>query len=229
MRREDLLVFDADDTLWESGLFFRRAGEDFIALLEGLGHDREQMTELVHRRDIERLGVTGYGAEPYIDTLEHVLAEVCPQPDAATVRALEDIARALLQHPVMPYPGVRETLTALGGRGYRMIVYTMGQQGHQGDKFARSGLSHHFERCCIVPRKTPDALERTLRSLGVPGPKATVIGNSARSDINPALAVGARAIHIPNEVPWAAELQPFGDPTAVEQLTRFAELTQLLQ
>lgn len=228
MKDNGLLIFDADDTLWESGLYFRRAAEDFVSLLVGLGLDRDEMAALVHRRDIERLGQTGYGAEPYIGTLEHVLAEACPTPPAFAGRALADIATALLDHPVLPLPGVVATLDELRRRGRRMVVWTMGQQGHQGDKLRRSGLTDHFERAFIVARKSPQSLADALLEMGATAANATVIGNSPRSDINPALEAGIRAVWIPDHEPWEAERQPFVRPEGVTRLTAFGELLEVL-
>ena len=73
-----LVILDADDTLWESSLFFERAEDDFTSLLESAGLDGETVRALVHRRDIERLDSTGFGARPYLDTLESVMAELLP-------------------------------------------------------------------------------------------------------------------------------------------------------
>jgi len=224
MTDSNLLLFDADDTLWERGLFFRRAAEDFVRLLVGLGFDAQEMTALVHRRDIERLSVTGYGAEPYIDTLQHVLAEVSPSPPDFARAALDDIARALLDHPMLPHEGVIETLDTLAAQGRTMVVWTLGQPGHQGDKLARCGFSDRFERAFIVPAKSAATLQGALDEFGVPAARTTVIGNSPRSDINPALAVGARAIWIPDDNPWVAEHQPFERPEDVTRLERFADL-----
>ena len=59
LRKSELWIFDADDTLWESALYFRRAEEDFTALMESLGFDPESTIREVHRRDIERLVASG--------------------------------------------------------------------------------------------------------------------------------------------------------------------------
>ncbi len=75
LRRSELWIFDADDTLWESALYFRRAEEDFVALMQSLGFDPEGIREEVHLKDIERLSVTGYGARPYMDTLSNIARE----------------------------------------------------------------------------------------------------------------------------------------------------------
>ena len=53
-----------------------------------------------------------------------------------------------------------------------------------------------------------------------------MIGNSIKSDVNPALAVGMGAVFIPNENTWAlehAELQT-GAPRLL-QIQRFGQLT----
>ncbi len=224
MAESGLIVFDADDTLWESSMFFLRAAEDFVRLMTGLGLDEETVTELVHRRDIERLSVTGYGAEPYIDTLKHVLAELCSTVPKAARVAFDGIGRALLEHPVLPYPGVVDTLDALAARGHPLVVWTMGRPGHQGDKLDRCGFRDRFERSFIVSHKTPANLRQAIEAMGSTPEQATMVGNSPRSDINSALSIGARAIWIPDDNLWVAERQPFERPEAVTRLERFSDL-----
>jgi putative hydrolase of the HAD superfamily len=53
-----------------------------------------------------------------------------------------------------------------------------------------------------------------------------MIGNSIKSDVNPALAVGMGAVFIPNDNTWALEHAEL-DPTAPRllQLDRFGQLT----
>ena len=56
-----------------------------------------------------------------------------------------------------------------------------------------------------------------------------MIGNSIKSDVNPALAVGMGAVFIPNDNTWALEHAEL-DPAAPRllQLDRFAQLTAAL-
>lgn len=200
-------VFDADDTLWESAGFFRDAEASFVLLMEELGFSEELVREEVHRRDIERLSVTGYGAGPYIETLRTIITDFVERPTEGAFSELESIRDRLFNHPVTPFPGVLPTLQSLADMGHRLILYTMGEKAHQEDKYKRSGLSHLFEDCVVVPRKTPESLEQLLDSLRVNPGEVCIVGNSPRSDIAPALQCGVNAIYVKRPLPWAAEHQ----------------------
>lgn len=224
----DLFVIDADDTLWESALYFERAEEDFILLTKSLGFAPLSVRRLVHSRDIERLAVTGYGARPYLGTLRSVLDELCPRRPSWADTAFGEISRALLEHPVILLPGARESLEWLRERNLPTVVYTMGEQDHQLSKFSRSGLSDLVEECVVVDRKTPLALADLLSSKGVEPSRSMVIGNSPRSDVNPALQIGAGAVLCARERLWQAEREEILDPGRVHHLETLSELPNLL-
>lgn len=200
-------IFDADDTLWESAGFFRDAEDSFVLLMEDLGFAEDRVRNEVHKRDIERLSVTGYGPDPYIETLRTIITDFVEKPSEGTLSALELIRYRLFNHPVTLFPGVLPTLESLVDMGHRLILYTMGDKAHQEDKYERSGLSHLFEDCVVVPRKTPESLERLLDSMGVSPGEVCVVGNSPRSDIAPALQCGVNAIYVKRRMTWSAEHQ----------------------
>jgi len=227
-RGSTLLVLDADDTLWESGNYFERAEHDFLSIMESLGHDRDGVRRIVHHRDIERLSVTGYGARPYIDTLRGIMLSETVEPPAWAVQAMDDLERTLLGHPVILMPGVLETLKLLRNYPVTPVVYTMGEQIHQMDKFVRSGLQELVEGCRIVPLKTVARLQELLAEFGATPTGSLLVGDSPRSDINPAITVGMRAVHIARSRTWAAEREDFADPGQVVTIERFDELPAIL-
>lgn len=222
-----LLLLDADDTLWESALFFERTEHDFLSLMAALGSAEENVLRIVHRRDIERLAVTGYGAKPYMDTLRVILQELVPESPFWALKAMDDIERNLLSHPVILFPGVSSTLQQMRSVPIRTMVYTMGEEDHQTDKFMRSGLTDYVDELRIVPVKSVNALRETLDYTETEPGKCIVVGNSPRSDINPALSMGASAVHILRDQTWAAEYEEFSDPGQVISINQFDELLEI--
>jgi putative hydrolase of the HAD superfamily len=57
----------------------------------------------------------------------------------------------------------------------------------------------------IVPEKDTTTYHRLSSELGVDPKYTWMIGNSPRSDINPALAAGLNAIYIPHPDTWHLE------------------------
>ena len=219
-----LMIFDADDTLWESGLYFRRAEDDFTALMHSLDFDPVELRDEIHRRDIERLSVTGYGARPYMATLRSILEERSEQLSTYMLASLDYISNSLLHHPLVLLPGVLDSLRKLHNAGKRMIVYTMGEEDHQIDKFNRSGISEYFEYCTVVPLKTEDTMIELLAAAGVAPAEACMIGNSPRSDINPAIGCGVNALFVKRPFSWQAEQIEFAEPGLVTTVAGLPDL-----
>lgn len=216
--------FDADDTLWESAGFFQRAEDQFVSLMASLGWDEDRVRNEIRVRDMGRLPVTGYGPDPYTDTLMTILNDWVSEPPEGALSAMERIRGDLLGHPVEPFPGVPETLGLLRSRGNTLVLYTMGQREHQLCKIRRSGLSGYFKRIFVVPRKTRRALAGLLEKVGVEPANAWVVGNSPRSDINPALACGVNAILVNRPGTWMAEMEPIPDSNLLVTVTRVADI-----
>jgi putative hydrolase of the HAD superfamily len=227
LRNTQLWIFDADDTLWESALYFRRAEEDFTALMESLGFQPAHIRDEVHRRDMERLSVTGYGARPYMDTLRKILEEKVSSISPYIVDSIEYISNCLLHHPLVLLPGVLKTLERMHSAGKTMLVYTMGEEDHQRDKFNRSGVASFFQELKVVPVKTEDTMKELLAASGISPDKACMIGNSPRSDINPAIGCGVNALFLKRAITWQAEQTEFAEPGLVTTVTCISDIPHL--
>jgi putative hydrolase of the HAD superfamily len=54
-----------------------------------------------------------------------------------------------------------------------------------------------------------------------------MVGNSPRSDINPALEAGIGAIHVPHSNTWHLEHEEIAEPEQVIVLNSFGELDEM--
>jgi putative hydrolase of the HAD superfamily len=226
--RLDLICLDADDTLWGHESFFQDAARRYNALLAPfaeVAHTEQRLTDVEERN----LHIYGYGVKGFtLSMLETALEIAGDALPAATMREILDIGRDLMRHPIEPLPGVREALPLLA-QGARVVLVTKGDLFHQESKLAASGLGDHFAGVEIVSEKTPEVYRRVFARYSA-APEATVmVGNSLRSDIWPALAAGAWAVHIPHEFEWARERAdaPVDEPRFA-RLDRFADLPDWL-
>ncbi|MGH9788790.1 MAG: HAD family hydrolase [Candidatus Acidiferrales bacterium] len=204
-RERQVLLIDADDTLWEENLHFEQAIEDFVALAAPLGYPPEHVRrrlDLTERRNIlER----GYGAWSFALTLEEVYLELTGErADKAHVEEIRRIARLLQEEPRQLYDGVAETLAYLVPR-HRLFLFTKGHAGEQGRKVEMSGLQAFFEACTVVEEKNEDVYRAMLERQRLESRGVWMVGNSPRSDINPALAAGMNAVYIPSARSWDYE------------------------
>jgi putative hydrolase of the HAD superfamily len=199
------LIFDADDTLWENNIYFERTFDDFV---EFLGHSRlspAEVRNVLDEIEIVNREIHGYGALNFGRNLwqcyEHLCERDIRQPDLDRVMAL---AERILEQPVELIEGVRETLEELATR-HELILFTKGHPEEQTLKIGRSGLGPYFRHTAIVKEKDPDSYRELARKTGLALDRSWMIGNSPRSDINPALEIGLGAVYIPHVRTWSLE------------------------
>ncbi|MFG2100892.1 MULTISPECIES: HAD family hydrolase [Micromonospora] len=220
-----VLVFDADDTLWENNLLFERVIDDFLAWLDHPTLDRVAIRAVLD--DIERANaaVHGYGSKVFLHSLGECLERLRQRPATeAERREIQELAVALVEHQVELMPGVADALDELAGR-HALLLLTKGDREEQQRKLDASGLLHHFQAAHIVPEKDVDTYRWLTREHGFDPAAGWMIGNSPKSDILPARAAGMNAVFIPNDNTWVLEhdeLDP-ADP-GVLHLTAFPDL-----
>jgi putative hydrolase of the HAD superfamily len=82
---------------------------------------------------------------------------------------------------------------------------TKGQAAEQAAKVEHSGLQTFFEAIEIVPEKDVATFLHMVNQHRIVKEHGWMIGNSPRSDINPALAAGLNAVFIPHPATWELE------------------------
>jgi putative hydrolase of the HAD superfamily len=224
------LIIDADDTLWENEIYYEQCISDFGALMGSLGFDRQEAERTVDEVEAERVPLTGYGPHEFARNIAIAYERLCQRHgrpvDEAVAKASHQIGLVVLEPPMELLDGVAETLPQLGER-FRLILLTKGDQESQEGKLARSGLVHHFEGVHVVQEKDARVLRELLADYGLHPEMTWMVGNSPRSDINPALKVGIGAVHIPHSNTWSLEHQEIADPDRVIVLKNFGELQVL--
>ena len=98
----------------------------------------------------------------------------------------------------------------------------------QENKLWRSGLQRYFDVVSIVSDKTPEAYRRLCRELEVKPEELVMVGNSFKSDIVPALKIGASAVHIPFHTTLAHEKTEEFSHERLRRISRFEEIMDIL-
>lgn len=226
-----ILLFDADDTLWENNIYFERVIGHF---LDRLAHRRLSRAAIrgqlnaIERRHIDRMG---YGVRSFARALEEAYRQLAEEPPSAEdISVITTLALQIEQEPVQLLPDVAATLASLSRR-HRLELVTKGDYAEQTSKLERSGLKEFFEQCHIVAEKNTGLYTQLCARLHASAPGAAsapadhniwMIGNSPRSDINPALAAGLGAVLIPHPHTWVLEHEVLCEPPA----GRFLHLEQ---
>jgi putative hydrolase of the HAD superfamily len=204
MARHTLLI-DADDTLWENNIFFEKTIEDFITQLEHLGYTREYIRHILNETEKRNIRQHGYGVRSFRRSLEETYLKLAGNmAKREIVKAIEKMAIDLEATPPHIMDGVPETLAYLAKRN-RLILLTKGEAAEQAAKVERSGLQSYFDAIEIVMEKSLDTYERMIEQFKIVKTHGWMVGNSPRSDINPALHAGLNAVFIPHSGTWHME------------------------
>ncbi|HJY86547.1 MAG TPA: HAD family hydrolase [Candidatus Acidoferrales bacterium] len=204
MSRQTLLI-DADDTLWENNVFFEKSIEEFISQVEPLGFARDYIRRILNETERSNIRQHGYGVRSFGRSLEETylkLAGNIARPEM--VQDVHRMVQALEQTPPHVLEGVPETLAYLAER-HRLILFTKGEPAEQAAKAERSGLQRFFEAIEIVGEKEVATYKRLVGQHRIVKSCGWMVGNSPRSDINPALAAGLNAVFIPHAATWELE------------------------
>jgi putative hydrolase of the HAD superfamily len=207
MRRNTLLI-DADDTLWENNVFFENLIEDFITLVEPYGFTRAYIRHILNETERKNIRQYGYGVRSFGRSLEETYMKLAEhQAKREQLAEIHNRVVDLERTPPKILDGVPETLAYLTER-HRLILFTKGEPAEQSAKVQRSGLQGFFEAIEIVHEKDTVTYTGLVSKHKIVKSQGWMIGNSPRSDINPALKVGLNAVYIPHQHTWHLEHEP---------------------
>lgn len=218
------LLIDGDDTLWENNIYFERAIEAFIDFLDHSSLKPNEVRAVINEIELTQ----GYGSASFARSLQETYRQLAEREVSdEDLERIRSFAQQIRSHPMQVIDGVRETLAYLSPR-HRLILLTKGHMEEQELKIENSGLRIYFEHTLIVEEKDVNTYARLVKELDLDLPNTWMIGNSPKSDINPALAVGLNAVFIPHPHTWSLEQQEIRE---VEEgkgrlltLSSFAEL-----
>ena len=224
--RQNLIV-DADDTLWENNIYFERAFDDFCDFLAHSALSPGQVRDVLDEIEIVNSKAHGYGTANFTRNLTecyHKLVERDVTPD--DLPRIMSFTEQILHHPIEIIAGVEETLAYLADR-HSLTLFTKGDPEEQKLKLDRSGLAIYFGHTAIVKEKDRASYAALIHDRELEPQHTWMIGNSPKSDINPALEAGIHAVFVPHERTWTLEHAELRDgPGRLVRIERFEELRE---
>jgi putative hydrolase of the HAD superfamily len=205
------IAFDGDDTLWHNERFFTVTQERFANLL--LPYAGEGVLERLHATEMRNLRLFGYGIKGFtLSMIETAIEASNGEARSSDIKTVLQWGKEMLQNPIELLEGVKEAIESLRER-YRLMLITKGDLFDQESKIARSGLADLFWQVDIVSEKDLETYRRLLSRHAITPDEWLMVGNSVRSDILPAVEIGARAVHIPYHTTWALEHAELNEAT----------------
>ena len=218
-----IIAFDADDTLWDCQSHFEAVENHLYRLIAPYCKTPSKELFLTESGNMADLG---YGCKAFtISIIETALRVAGDHLSAAELSDLLTDSKSLLHLPATPLPEVEATLQRLQAYPYRLVVFTKGELQDQENKLRRSGLAKYFSHVEITSDKTEVEFQQLCQHLDILPSQLLMVGNSLKSDIAPALTIGASAIHIPFHVTW--QLEHFED-IEHERLVKISHFNEIL-
>jgi putative hydrolase of the HAD superfamily len=228
LSRQTLLI-DADDTLWENNIYFERAIARFVSFLNHHEFSPGQVREVLNDVERECIVKHGYGLHSFSHALVDTFERLSVQPVTPELHAqIVGFAHSIDDHPIEMLPEVPQTLEYLAAR-HHLILVTKGAMAEQSGKIERSGLKKYFAAAEIVAEKDSVVYRALMEKHELASHSTWMIGNSPKSDINPALAAGLHAVFVPHGDTWVLEheeLDAAPPPQRLLIVGRFAELRE---
>jgi putative hydrolase of the HAD superfamily len=220
------LIFDADDTLWENNVYFEEAFDQFCEYLAHSSMAPHEVRAVLDEIEIANSKINGYGCRSFAHNLAACFKNLAEREILERdLRAVMECAHAILERPLELIEGVEDVLAELAPR-HELTIFTKGDPDEQQRKIDRSGLTHYFRHAAIVKEKDEPAYRQLAQERKFRIDKTWMIGNSPKSDINPALAAGLNAVYVPHPRTWRLEHEAVPeDHPRLLRVSRIRELT----
>lgn len=230
----ELVLVDFDDTIVDTAPRFQNARRELFRAMTELGFVAADV-QRVHHQEIDPVMRATYGFGPR--RMEHVFRATYETLCARCGRSVDDdimqrvllLGRAVAGTPAL-LDGALDALERLAAAVPTALYTQASDTDYQLECIRDSGVLDRItlERIRIVEKKTTAAFLNVLRQFGIEdASKAWMIGNSMRSDINPALEAGANAIFVDVVNPWEFDVvDPHSE--AFHRVGSFPEAVDLL-
>jgi putative hydrolase of the HAD superfamily len=205
------VIFDADDTLWDTQRLYEISKAQFFLLMRESGFPRQEVAATLETIDYANVSKLGFSRKRFPQSMYETYGALCAKrarPFNKTIaRQTIEIGSAVFKAAPQIFDGVHETLSALRLNNVKLVLATKGDKEVQGLRLNISCLRPYFDSVHILEEKGVSEFTRLISDEHVTLSHGWSVGNSAPSDINPALTVGLRAIWIPRET-WIYEAGP---------------------
>lgn len=203
-KEKTLICFDLDDTLIDDNYKFELTFCDCIRTIIVALETRSPAIDTILQtaRDIDnknwetwpadRKYMPGRVASSWVSAYEELAISLNIPVRNHVKRLIWALVMTNFDPPYFVIPGVIETLTELKKRGYQMHALTIGHNVIQRRKLTVTKLIKFFDEVHIVKSdKLP-----VLKNLFEKNKNVVMVGNSMRTDINPALEAGIPAYYM---------------------------------
>jgi len=225
------IIFDADDTLWFCSRYYRAINKLCISIMREylpIGHECEAVEKrcnAIQGHTMKRTGFTDRLYEDaWVETYIHYCHKFKVMNDPVVADRIFEVACTVRSAEYELFPETREALRELS-RLHDLYVLTLGPPDFQNSKIDRHDLRRYFK--AVHATRWPKGPQMRLLSLENPG-RTMMVGDSQRSDIEPALKLGLHAAWLQKNMDAWLPGHPSIDLNHVHSVNSIADISNLL-
>lgn len=219
----DTVIFDFDDTLVATNDVYDKARLSLYQLMTKWGlSGQEQWAKFLNDTDVAFVHKNG-----------HLSPDCFPCAMRETCRHFAELSQIDLPEFVLDHAeqlgwsvyhtrpeiidGAKEVLQHLYGK-VRLYLLTEGYPDIQQPRLQGSGLLPYFESCHIVKHKNDSAYQQLIAEHNIDVEHSWMVGNSIRSDVNPALRAGLNMAFFTRSAWSYDQVEMEGKPYCIDTL-----------
>lgn len=228
-----LAIFDLDDTLIDTSHVYWLSRSKFVEALALQGFDRADVLATFEKNDTLHIAEYGFVPERYLKTMEVTYLEICRRDNVfandSVMLLIRDAGGIVQQTVPSLLPGAVDLLRGVRDLGFKVHLLTRGVESVQRRKIEFHGMGKYFEGIDIVSKKDVSAFHVAMKKYNVLPHDCWVVGDSVKSDMNPAFSAGANCIlylYSHHSYYWQQEygVKPVGEFFMVQDLPEVLEV-----
>lgn len=209
MKKNRAIVFDGDDTLWETQFIYEFAKKKFLAILGESKREDQMILRKLEQIDLKNVKKFGLSSKRFpktlVDTYLWYAWRNKLKPRKEMTDKVKQLGENIFRRKPKLKPSCKRILKKLGETN-KLFLVTAGERKIQKWKVDVLGLTSYFNKVFIIKRKNKNEFSKILRKINPSICKRDIwmIGNSIKFDIMPALDNKINAIWIPSKS-WGYE------------------------
>ncbi len=220
-----VIGFDADDTLWVNEPYYRETERLFAELMSPVA-DKDSVMKALINIEVKNMPLYGYGAKAFMLSMIETALEIAgDETKPEIIKGVLSLGKALINKPIVLLDNAQNALQKLKNQ-YKLVLVTKGDLLDQERKLRKSGLHNCFHHIEILSEKKEGNYQNLLQNLEVTPDAFMMVGNSLKSDVIPALKIGAWGVYIPYHTSWVHE-RTDENPNQWEKFIEMESLSKL--
>ncbi len=189
------IFIDMDDTLIGTTALYEAAKDAFDAYLAPYGVSRDELERIYDQAERDLFAVHGYSRARFPASFEQTLKHFIPDATPDMIAEVRGFGEKVFDTQAPLLPGVDQAMELLFAK-YPVYLVTQGDKSVQEDRIAQLPFRDRFAGVFIIDQKSTETFENLAAQLGYAPDDIAMVGDSLKSDVNPAAAAGLKAFWV---------------------------------